>query len=83
MLEQHKIEPAPVVFELDTDPHGQELQDALLKLTGRRSVPNCIFCGTSNGGGSEMAALHSNDNLAETIFKNCAGRKVKVDGRSK
>jgi glutaredoxin len=68
------------VYELDRDPHGPELQDALERLTGRRSVPNCIFCGTSKGGGSEMAELHSHEILGSTLLEACKGRSVSIDG---
>jgi glutaredoxin len=68
------------VYELDLEPHGQEIQDALLRLTGRRSVPNCFFCGTSHGGGSEMYDLQSSGALVGDILTHCKQR-VSVDGQ--
>ena len=53
--------PKPHVEELDINHLGARLQSALLKMTGRRTVPNILINGKSVGGGDDMAALESSD----------------------
>ncbi|SMQ46780.1 unnamed protein product [Zymoseptoria tritici ST99CH_3D7] len=71
----YTITPAPYVVELDQEPHGQALQDALLKLTGRRTVPNILINGKSIGGGDEVAALHAEGKLVSKVTS-MGGKRV-------
>ena len=72
-----------MVYELDTDPHGAEIQEALGKLTGRRTVPNVFVCRQSIGGGSEVAALGDNGVLVETLLTKCPSENLIVDGHTR
>ncbi|KAF2459013.1 thioredoxin-like protein, partial [Lineolata rhizophorae] len=67
LTEQYKITPAPYVVELDTHPLGTQLQAALAKGTGRRTVPNVLINGKSIGGGDDVEALHEGGELVSTI----------------
>ena len=40
---------------------GPRIQDALLRLTGQRTVPNIFVGGTHVGGNSDLQALHHRD----------------------
>ncbi|KJX95238.1 glutaredoxin domain protein [Zymoseptoria brevis] len=71
----YTITPAPYVVELDQEPHGPALQDALLKLTGRRTVPNILINGKSIGGGDEVAALHAEGKLVSKVTS-MGGKRV-------
>ncbi|KAK9376342.1 thioredoxin-like protein [Lipomyces chichibuensis] len=82
LSEQYKMVPPPIIRELDLDPHGQEIQDALFDISGRRTVPNVFVGGKSLGGGDEMRLLHGQNQLAEA-FKNNAGRRFKISRASK
>ncbi|KAK9464262.1 thioredoxin-like protein [Lipomyces arxii] len=77
LTSQYRLDPPPVIRELDLDPHGHEIQDALLEISGRRTVPNVFVGGKSLGGGDEMRLLHSENQLT-TAFKKNGGRKFKV-----
>ncbi|KAK9479885.1 thioredoxin-like protein, partial [Lipomyces japonicus] len=77
LSEQYKISPAPYVRELDLDPHGHELQDALADITGRKTVPNVFVGGKSLGGGDEMRLLHGQNQLEGEFLKN-GGRRLKI-----
>ena len=70
--------PEPFVVELDEHELGPQLQDELLRLTGRRSVPNILINGKSIGGGDDMAALHEQGELIAKIKKFGGGRIVEV-----
>lgn len=75
LLRQYKITPSPFVVELDEHKHGAELQAALGKQTGRRTVPNIMISGKSIGGADEVIALESDGKLVETIQK-MGGKRV-------
>ncbi|KEQ58767.1 glutaredoxin [Aureobasidium melanogenum CBS 110374] len=75
LLEQYNIVPAPYVEELDLHPLGPQLQAALLKTTGRRTVPNVLINGKSIGGGDDIAGLHENDKLIQQI-KDLGGKRI-------
>lgn len=55
------------IIELDELPDGQEIQDALLEITGQRTVPNVFIAGEHIGGNSDVQALHSADKLIPKI----------------
>lgn len=73
--------PAPYVVELDLHPHGRELQDYLIQVTGRRTVPNVLLNGKSIGGGDEMRALEASGTVARELLERLSG-KITVDGNS-
>ncbi|KAK9233690.1 thioredoxin-like protein [Lipomyces kononenkoae] len=77
LSDQYKMVPPPVIKELDIDIHEQEIQDALLDISGRRTVPNVFVGGKSLGGGDEMRLLHGQNQLME-VFKKNAGRRFKI-----
>eukprot|EP00243_Klebsormidium_subtile_P004774 TRINITY_DN18926_c0_g1_i1.p2 TRINITY_DN18926_c0_g1~~TRINITY_DN18926_c0_g1_i1.p2 ORF type:complete len:117 (+),score=30.03 TRINITY_DN18926_c0_g1_i1:183-533(+) len=55
------------VIELDTEEDGDELQNALAKLTGQRTVPNVFIGGKSIGGSDSTSALHSQGKLVPQL----------------
>ncbi|ATY61952.1 Glutaredoxin domain [Cordyceps militaris] len=80
LLEKYLIHPRPEVVELDEHPLGPDLQDLLLGLTGRRTVPNVLINGESIGGADDIVEL---DNTGKLITKIQAlgQRKVEVSER--
>ncbi|KAJ8097911.1 thioredoxin-like protein [Lipomyces tetrasporus] len=77
LSEEYKMVPPPTIKELDLHPHGSELQDALLEISGRRTVPNVFVGGESLGGGDEMRLLHGQNQLVQAFKKN-AGRRFRI-----
>lgn len=77
LLQKYKITPLPFVVELDEHPLGPKLQDELASSTGRRTVPNILINGKSIGGGDDVAKLHREGNLIETL-KSMGGKRVEV-----
>ncbi|EWC48975.1 hypothetical protein DRE_00280 [Drechslerella stenobrocha 248] len=77
LLETYEISPVPFVVELDTHDHGSEIQDALEKQTGRRTVPNILVLGKSIGGSDDIEALESEGKLVDKV-KGLAGKRVKM-----
>lgn len=75
LLKQYRITPSPFVVELDKHEHGEELQAALGKQTGRRTVPNIMISGKSLGGSDEIATLESEGKLVEKIQK-MGGKRI-------
>jgi glutaredoxin len=75
LLDLYSITPAPYVVELDIHPLGAQLQNMLAKRTKRKTVPNVLISGLSIGGGDEVAKLHDEGTIAETIRK-MAGKRV-------
>lgn len=55
------------ILELDEQPDGASLQEALLELTGQRTVPNVFIGGKHIGGNSDVQALKSKDELTPAI----------------
>ncbi|KAM3514216.1 hypothetical protein MY11210_002105 [Beauveria gryllotalpidicola] len=66
LLEKYLIIPKPEVVELNEDPLGPDLQDLLLILTGRRTVPNVLINRVSIGGADEIIEL---DNAGRLVGK--------------
>jgi glutaredoxin 3 len=56
------------VIELDQESDGSELQDALEKISGQRTVPNVYIGKKHIGGNSDLQALNSKDELV-TLLK--------------
>ncbi|EME50135.1 hypothetical protein DOTSEDRAFT_68858 [Dothistroma septosporum NZE10] len=75
LLDLYTISPKPYVVELDQHKLGSGLQDALLKSTGRRTVPNVLINGKSIGGGDDVQALHDNGKIIDTI-KAMGGKRI-------
>ncbi|KAF2083160.1 glutaredoxin, partial [Saccharata proteae CBS 121410] len=75
LLDAYKISPPPYVVELDQHPLGPQLQAALAKSTGRRTVPNVLINGKSIGGGDDIEALHNHGKLAETV-RSMGGKRI-------
>jgi glutaredoxin len=67
LLEKYAITPEPFVVELDEHPIGSNLQDYLLKKTGRRTVPNILINGVSIGGADDIVALDNEDKLVAKV----------------
>lgn len=55
------------ILELDEIPDGQEIQDALLEITGQRTVPNIFIAGEHIGGNSDLQALNADGKLVPKI----------------
>ncbi|KAK6202390.1 thioredoxin-like protein [Scheffersomyces amazonensis] len=55
------------ILELDELDDGEEIQAALLELTGQRTVPNVFINGEHIGGNSDVQALKSSDKLIPKI----------------
>ncbi|KAF2838695.1 glutaredoxin, partial [Patellaria atrata CBS 101060] len=75
IFHQYKITPAPYIVEIDEHPLGPELQAALAKSTGRRTVPNILINGKSIGGGDDIEALHESGKLVNTV-KSMGGKRI-------
>lgn len=56
-----------VVLELDRIPNGPEIQQALLEITGQRTVPNIFINKKHIGGNSDLQALYSSGKLEELL----------------
>lgn len=54
-------------MELDEESDGAEIQEALLELTGQRTVPNVFIAGEHIGGNSDVQALKSQGKLDSKI----------------
>ncbi|OAA64891.1 Glutaredoxin domain protein [Cordyceps fumosorosea ARSEF 2679] len=80
LLEKYLISPRPEVVELDEHPLGSDLQDLLLGLTGRRTVPNVLVHGTSIGGADDIVELDNTGQLVSKI-QELGKRKVEVSER--
>ncbi|KAJ7351879.1 hypothetical protein OS493_034785 [Desmophyllum pertusum] len=52
-----------LLIELDERDDGSAIQDALVKITGARTVPRVFINGKFVGGGSEVKALQSSGKL--------------------
>ncbi|KAL7273595.1 hypothetical protein RUND412_003534 [Rhizina undulata] len=75
LLNKYHITPAPFVVELDLHEHGVELQTALEKQTGRRTVPNIMVSGKSIGGSDDIVALDRDGKLAPLI-QSMGGKRI-------
>lgn len=67
ILDFYDIRPRPLIYELDVEEHGAELQAELGKVTSRSTVPNIIVNSQSIGGCDELAALDSSDELVRFL----------------
>lgn len=55
------------VVELDNRNDGDDLQDALLEISGQRSVPNIFFAKQHVGGNSDLQELVKNGTLKSRL----------------
>ncbi|KAL9471890.1 hypothetical protein ACSS6W_009831 [Trichoderma asperelloides] len=55
------------VVELDNRKDGDDLQDALLEISGQRSVPNIFFAEQHVGGNSDLQQLVKNGTLQSRL----------------
>ncbi|KAF2223166.1 hypothetical protein BDZ85DRAFT_122538 [Elsinoe ampelina] len=78
LLQGYKIVPAPYVEELDEHAMGDRLQNALMKMTGRRTVPNILINGKSIGGGDDIQEMDEENTLAKKILSLGGKRMVEV-----
>lgn len=60
-------ESSVIVIELDHRGDGDAIQDALLGITGRRSVPQVFIGGKFFGGGDETAEAAANGSLSQAL----------------
>lgn len=56
------------MVELDEHKMGSRLQDALLKISGRRTVPNILVNGKSIGGSDDLDALEAKGTLRDELL---------------
>ncbi|KAK8141545.1 hypothetical protein G3M48_010350 [Beauveria asiatica] len=80
LLEKYLISPKPEVVELNDHPLRSDLQDVLLTLTGRRTVPNVLVNGASIGGADEIIELDNAGRLVGKI-QELGQHKVEVSER--
>ena len=55
------------VIELDEDPDGAEIQEALEDMTGQRTVPNTFINGKHVGGNDDVQALAFSGELEKML----------------
>ena len=75
LMDKYTIVPKPYVVELNLHPLGVDLQNALEKSTGRRTVPNILINGKSVGGGDDIESAEIAGTLIEKI-KNLGGKRI-------
>lgn len=80
LLEKYSIIPEPHVVELDEHPMGSYLQDQLLEMTGRRTVPNIMVNGVSIGGADDIIDMDNADKLVGKIV-DLGSNRVEVSER--
>lgn len=80
LLEKYHITPEPYVVELDVHPLGPKIQDRLLEMTGRRTVPNIMINGKSIGGSDDIIELDHAKELVAKI-KSLGGKRVGIKER--
>ncbi|XP_058897593.1 glutaredoxin 2 isoform X1 [Kogia breviceps] len=68
------------VVELDTLEHGSQLQDALHKMTGERTVPRIFVNGTFIGGATDIHRLHKEGRLLPLVQQCYLKKKQRQDG---
>lgn len=54
-------------YELDLDSNGSKIQDALLEMSGQRTVPNVFIAGNHLGGCDDTLKAHSENRLLQMI----------------
>lgn len=64
----NEVYPEAFVLELDKIEDGDDIQNALAKITGQRTVPNIFINGKHIGGNSDLQAL-GKDQIKSLIAK--------------
>lgn len=77
VLEKYELSPNLLVYELDLEKHGLELQGEVEKLTGRSTVPNLVVGKQSLGGSEEIVELDKSDKLVEAMMAKSKSVQVK------
>ena len=54
---------------------GPQLQDTLMKMTGRRTVPNVLINGKSIGGGDDVERLDEQHELINKV-RSMGGKRI-------
>ncbi|KAL1465873.1 hypothetical protein WDU94_005399 [Cyamophila willieti] len=62
-----KLNVQPKTVELDHREDGSSIQDALLEITGARSVPRVFVNGKFIGGGTDVKALYEKGELHQLV----------------
>lgn len=65
--------------ELDKTDKGSQYQDALLEISGQRTVPNIFIHGKHLGGWTDMANAHSGGQLVDAITNKTSVNKYEFD----
>ncbi|EMG45900.1 GRX2 Glutaredoxin-2 [Candida maltosa Xu316] len=55
------------IIELNTDPKGSAIQNALQEITGQRTVPNIFINGQHIGGNSDIQKLKQENKLEKLL----------------
>lgn len=61
------LDATPYVVELDKVADGSAMQEALIALTGQRTVPNTFVSGKSYGGNDDLHRLHNDGKLVPLL----------------
>lgn len=76
----YTMNPPPTIVDLDEHQYGPQLQKVLSEMTGRKTVPNILVNHKSLGGSDELAQLHEDGKLLETIRTMVRGtKKFEID----
>ncbi|KAI0949018.1 hypothetical protein AcW1_008734 [Taiwanofungus camphoratus] len=70
LLKSYDIYPPPTIVELNTRSDGPLIQQILLRLTDRRTVPNVLLLGESLGGSDDVHQLHDEHKLKALLEGN-------------
>ncbi|KAF5725963.1 Glutaredoxin C4 [Tripterygium wilfordii] len=62
-----ELKQSPHVVELDERDDGQDIQDALSKIVGRRTVPQVFINGKHIGGSDDTIDAHESGELAKLL----------------
>lgn len=78
LLDNYEFNPDYAVVELDKHEHGAELQEYLLEVTGRRTVPNVLVgqLMESRGGCDDFVSMHEQGQLIKTLNQWGSGQLV-------
>jgi glutaredoxin len=64
-----KLDPPPLIFELNKEPGGPAIQAALQNISGQRTVPNVFINSQHIGGCDDTLKLNQNGELAKLLLK--------------
>jgi len=69
-----ELSPEPNVTELNQEPNGHEMQQALAQLHGMRTVPQVFVNGTLVGGWTETSGAHQSGELQKLLQQSNAAK---------